>query len=88
MNGVMGASKFTFGGKTWPAFYFATQVAINSAITGGSIQTWMQMKDWDSLHETADSYYNLVTEFTFTSATAIPSITYTQSCGTKDLVNG
>lgn len=87
MVGVMGTAKMQFGGKTWPVFYYATQVGRNSAIAAAGVQSWIQFKYWDSEAQTSDSYYNLSTFFTCLNAVNC-SAAYTVSCGSKDLLTG
>lgn len=42
MVGTMGTAKMSFGGKTWPTFYWSTQVAFNGAVTAGSaLVSWI-----------------------------------------------
>ena len=42
MVGTMGTSKMSFGGKTWPTFYWSTQVAFNGAVAAGSaLVSWI-----------------------------------------------
>ena len=37
MTGYIGTSKKSWGGKTWPTFYYSFQVAYYGARTGGSV---------------------------------------------------
>ena len=47
----------------------------------------MQFKHWDSKPTTDNSFYNLVTQMNFNSATASTN-SFTQNCGAKDLLTG
>ncbi len=58
----MGTAIYNFGGKTWPAFYYSTRVARNTASTpyaaNNMIQQWIQFRDWDSKAIATQSYFN------------------------------
>lgn len=87
MKGVMGTAKLTFGGKSWPVFYYSTQVAVNKGIPAGSIiQQWIQFLNWDMQATDNKSYMNLVAITTFTATGG--SSTYPNSCGKQDLLTG
>ena len=63
MIGTMGTLQYTFGGKTWPAFYFSQQVAKNAELKSSGVQMWIQFKHWDSKAKSTGSFYNLSTFF-------------------------
>ena len=89
MQGVMGTYKNSFGGRTWPNFYFSTQVAFSGTSTaaGNVIQQWIQFKNWDLRDSSTDSYYNVVSQVTL-SSTGFELPEYSTSCGPTDLLSG